>query len=149
MGRLEARQRVQQKIYNEFGKLNFQTDLEVAKMYWKSKKKVYGIDNELHLVEQVQSCMKILFKSSHYDQIKHEDIINIFEGVEGDQSKTDNEETDDDQLKYHLPQLDVNQLLTLKIAYNLKELTYQKNVKKFFFGRFKRRLIKQNIIKKI
>ena len=31
-------------------------------MYWKSKKNVYGIDNELHLVEQVQTCMKILFK---------------------------------------------------------------------------------------
>jgi Ion transport protein len=37
----------------------------------------------------------------------------------------------------------------LKIAYNLKELTYQKNVKKFFFARFKRRLIKKSIIDKI
>jgi hypothetical protein len=34
----------------------------------------------------------------------------------------------------------------LKIAYNLKELTYQQNVKKFFFTRFKRKLFKQHII---
>ena len=37
----------------------------------------------------------------------------------------------------------------MKIAYNLKELTYQKNVKQFFFARFKRRLIKKSIIDKI
>jgi len=28
-------------------------------MYWKSKKKIYGIDNELQMVEQIQKCMKI------------------------------------------------------------------------------------------
>ena len=39
--------------------------------------------------------------------------------------------------------------LALKIAFNLKELTYQQNVRKFFFSRFKRRLIKKSIIEKL
>jgi hypothetical protein len=40
-------------------------------------------------------------------------------------------------------------LLSLKIAFNLKELTMQNNVRKFFFSRFKRMLIKKSIIDKI
>jgi hypothetical protein len=40
-------------------------------------------------------------------------------------------------------------LLSLKIAFNLKELTMQNNVKKFFFTRFKRMLIKKSIIDNI
>lgn len=31
--------------------MDHKTDYKVAKMYWKSKKNVYGIDNELHLAE--------------------------------------------------------------------------------------------------
>ena len=64
MTKFEARHKIQKNIYNEIGKLGYRSDLDVSKMYWKSKKNVYGIDNELHLVEQVQNCMKILFKSS-------------------------------------------------------------------------------------
>jgi hypothetical protein len=33
--------------------MNHKIDLKAAKMYWKSKKTIYGIDNELTLVEQV------------------------------------------------------------------------------------------------
>jgi hypothetical protein len=45
--------------------------------------------------------------------------------------------------------LDVHILLSLKIAFNLKELTMQNNIRKFFFTRFKRKLIKKSIIDKI
>jgi hypothetical protein len=47
------------------------------------------------------------------------------------------------------PALDLHMLLSLKIAFNLKELTLQNNVKKFFFTRFKRMLIKKSIIDNI
>jgi len=47
------------------------------------------------------------------------------------------------------PAIDAHMLLALKIAFNLKELTLQNNVKKFFFTRFKRMLIKKSIIDKI
>lgn len=46
------------------GRLGLKSSANVAKMYWESKKKVYGVENELHLVEQVQACMKVLFKTS-------------------------------------------------------------------------------------
>lgn len=36
---------------NEVGKINAMSNAKVSKMYWKSKKKVYGINNEIHLVE--------------------------------------------------------------------------------------------------
>ena len=40
-------------------------------------------------------------------------------------------------------------LLSLKIAFNLKEILLQKNIKKYFFTRFKRKLVKKSIIDKI
>lgn len=39
--------------------------------------------------------------------------------------------------------------VTLKIAYNLRDLTMKQDVRKFFFSRFKRQLIKKNLIEKI
>ena len=53
MNRMEMRIRVQKKIWQDVNRLTHRTDLDVSKMYWRSKKNVYGIDNELHLVEQV------------------------------------------------------------------------------------------------
>ncbi len=41
----------QLKIQNEVGKIYASSDADVSKMYWKSKKKIYGIDNEIHLIE--------------------------------------------------------------------------------------------------
>jgi hypothetical protein len=51
-------------------------------MYWKSKKKIYGIDNELQMVEQIQKCMKIFNSISKDQRISHEDIIKMFEKTE-------------------------------------------------------------------
>ena len=59
--KLQLRLKLQTKILDDVGRLTRQTDLDVSKMYWRSKKNVYGIDNELHLVEQVQRCMSIIF----------------------------------------------------------------------------------------
>jgi hypothetical protein len=53
MTNLELRKKLQRKIRTDIGLLTHQSDLEVSKMYWKSKKNVYGIDNELQLVEQI------------------------------------------------------------------------------------------------
>jgi hypothetical protein len=61
VAKLELRRKLQRKIREELMRMNHKTDFYVSRMYWKSKKSVYGIDNELHLVEQVQSCMKVIF----------------------------------------------------------------------------------------
>ena len=81
MTKLELRRKLQRKIRDDIGRLTHQSDLEVAKMYWKSKKSVYGIDNELNLVEQVQRCMKGIFidKIIQKTKITHQDIVNIFD----------------------------------------------------------------------
>lgn len=47
------------------------------------------------------------------------------------------------------PELDLHMNLTLKLAFNLKDLSMKQNVKQFFFARFKRQLIKKNIVDKI
>lgn len=36
-------------------------DLNVIRMYWKSKKNIYGVDNELHLVEQIHKLLRNLY----------------------------------------------------------------------------------------
>ena len=50
---IEIRMKLQQKMLIDITRLRNKLDLEVVKMYWKSKKNVYGIDNELHLIEQI------------------------------------------------------------------------------------------------
>jgi hypothetical protein len=51
VAKLELRRKLQRKIRDDLLRMNHKTDFYVSKMYWKSKKSVYGIDNELHLVE--------------------------------------------------------------------------------------------------
>ena len=51
VGKLELRRKLQRKIHEDLLRMNHKTDFAISKMYWKSKKSVYGIDNELHLVE--------------------------------------------------------------------------------------------------
>jgi len=62
-------------------------------MYWRSKKNVYGIDNELHLVEQVQRCMSIIFNDQILErkQITHDDINKIFEFEKKDQKNIEDD----------------------------------------------------------
>lgn len=69
--KLDMRLRIQKKIFDEMGRLGLKSSANVSKMYWESKKKVYGIENELHMVEQVQLCMKVLFKTSNKREICH------------------------------------------------------------------------------
>jgi hypothetical protein len=54
---LDIRLKIQQRIYVEISRLLHKIDYNVVKMYWKSKKNVYGIENELHLVENVQKLL--------------------------------------------------------------------------------------------
>jgi len=81
VAKLELRRKLQRKIRDDLIRLNHKTDFYVSKMYWKSKKSVYGIDNELHLVEQVQKCMKAIFEGQIQEnkRITHKDIKEIFD----------------------------------------------------------------------
>jgi hypothetical protein len=81
IGKFELRRKLQRKIREELMMMNHKTDFYVSRMYWKSKKSVYGIDNELHLVEQIQNCMKVIFSIQILQRktITHNDIKDIFD----------------------------------------------------------------------
>ena len=40
--------------------LQHKMELDVTKNYHTSKKNVYGVENELHLIEQVQKCLAVM-----------------------------------------------------------------------------------------
>ena len=96
-------------------------------MYWKSKKSVYGIDNELHLVEQIQNCMKVIFSVQILQRktITHKDIKEIFDNEFEKSDDSSDEEAQKQKVNSKAPELDEHMFLALKIAFNLKELTYQ------------------------
>ncbi len=50
---LDVRLKVQRRVREDLEIIGNEMELEVTKKYHVSKKTVYGIDNELHLVEQV------------------------------------------------------------------------------------------------
>ena len=66
----------------EIGRILHKIDFNVVKMYWKSKKNVYGIENELHLVEKIQKNLKRLFEEieiSPKAKITHSTIEDAFD----------------------------------------------------------------------
>ena len=52
----------------EIGRILHKVDFDVVKMYWKSKKNVYGIENELHL--EVFLCFTLSKKLRFHSRIK-------------------------------------------------------------------------------
>ena len=57
---LPMRLRLQTKVKEQILRVDRKLDLGVTKKYMMSKKNVYGIENELHLVEHIQKCLKII-----------------------------------------------------------------------------------------
>ncbi len=79
---LEIRLKLQHKLGVEIGRLQHKLDLNVVKMYWKSKKNVYGIDNELHLVEQILKFLNdslAMMNLRQNEKITHEIIEEVFD----------------------------------------------------------------------
>jgi hypothetical protein len=96
--------------------------------------------------------MKAIFSKQILEskRITHKDIKDIFDNEYEKSDDSEDEAKKDKNKNLDMePELDENMFLALKIAFNLKELTYQQNVRKFFFSRFKRRLIKKSIIEKL
>jgi hypothetical protein len=46
-------------------------ELEVTKKYHTSRKTVYGVDNELHLVEQIQRALKMIYENTEETNIRN------------------------------------------------------------------------------
>jgi hypothetical protein len=68
-------------MQTEMGRQLHRVDFGVSKMYWKSKKNVYGINNELEIVEQIQKILSQFLISSgikNGQMITHEIISQVF-----------------------------------------------------------------------
>lgn len=132
----------------EIFRLRNRLDLNVVRMYWRSKKNVYGIENELHLVEQIQGVMSETIQMMNLrpkEKITHAIVEEVFDYEKPGMFKKVNDL--EEVLGLNLgAQLDLQMLLTLKVAFHLRDMAYEQNVKDMFFARFKRRLIKKNIV---
>ena len=97
-------------------------------MYWKSKKNVYGIDNELHLVEQIQKFLNdsiVMMNLRQDEKISHEIIEEVFDYEIPCFFNSGNDGSEEAVQLSMGPQLDLHMLFTLKIAYNLKDMAYE------------------------
>lgn len=71
---MHKRLQIQVDMSQDFGRLVRRMDLVVAKKYQASRKIVYGIENEIHLVEQVQKLLSIMMKISP-ENLTKKDLI--------------------------------------------------------------------------
>lgn len=89
-----------------------------------SRKNVYGIENELHLVEHIQKCLKLIFTHEllNNGELSIQILDDIFRNLKLRLAKDRFEgiERDYDFMK---PELDLHMHVALKIAYNLRDLT--------------------------
>lgn len=96
-------------------------------MYWKSKKNVYGIENELHLIEQIQKFLNesiVMMNLRKDERITHEIIEEVFDYQLPYLFNSGSDGSDEAVYLINGPQLDLHMLFTLKIAYNLKDMAY-------------------------
>ncbi len=60
--KLDMRLKIFKKYYDRIERMQRRIDLNVTKKYFMSKKNIYGIDNELNLVEHIQKALIAIFK---------------------------------------------------------------------------------------
>ena len=131
---VETRLKMQVRIYEEQDKIVKRMNLEIRKKYILSKRSVYGIDNEVHMIQQLKKSLK--------------DIINkrtaLARRLLGDEDYV--EEYDGEGIE---PELDPQTKVTLMITANLKDLTMKQHIKQMLFQKFKNQLIKKAVLEKI
>lgn len=124
-------------------------EFEVTKKYHQSKKSVYGIDNELHLVEQIQKSLELMISKEQMasggklflfgeEEIAMRKKDKTLSGGSTSRRQFINRQESQVGIEEHESQLNEHMQVTLKIAYNLRDLTRKQDVRKFFFARFKR-----------
>ncbi len=65
----------QRQIQVEIGRMCRKLELEVTKKYEMSRKSIYGVDNELHLVEQIQRSLDMISEYADEDRDLKTSII--------------------------------------------------------------------------
>jgi hypothetical protein len=59
---VEMRLKLYNNYYDKVTRMAHRIDYDVTKKYFMSKKNIYGIDNELNLVEHIQKTLNAIYK---------------------------------------------------------------------------------------
>ena len=62
---------------DDIGIMSRKLELEVTKKYQTSRKTVYGVDNELHLVEQIQKALTLIYKNSEETDVRNSIVMSL------------------------------------------------------------------------
>lgn len=128
--------------------LNRKLELEVTKKYQTSRKTIYGVDNELHLVEQIQKALSMIYENTDAEDFRSSIVITLEKLIKQNDPILYDEENQAPEAEPHERELELSEQmhLVLKLAMNLKSISKDQEVKDFFFARFKRQLYKKNIV---
>ena len=66
---LNARLKIQTRLYKQQEKLIKRMELEIKKRYQLSKKKVYGIDNEQEILQSIKRSIKQIIREKEQERI--------------------------------------------------------------------------------
>ena len=128
--------------------LNRKLELEVTKKYQTSRKTIYGVDNELHLVEQIQKALSMIYENTDAEDFRSSIVITLEKLIKQNDPILYDDKNQAPEVEPHERELELSEQmhLVLKLAMNLKSISKDQEVKDFFFARFKRQLYKKNII---
>ncbi len=128
--------------------LNRKLELEVTKKYQTSRKTIYGVDNELHLVEQIQKALSMIYENTDAEDFRSSIVITLEKLIKQNDPILYDDENQAPEVEPHERELELSEQmhLVLKLAMNLKSISKDQEVKDFFFARFKRQLYKKNIV---
>jgi ribosome biogenesis GTPase A len=66
-----------EELSEEIGMLNRKLELEVTKKYQTSRKTIYGVDNELHLVEEIQKALSMIYENTDAEDFRSSIVITL------------------------------------------------------------------------
>lgn len=137
-----------EELSEEIGMLSRKLELEVTKKYQTSRKTIYGVDNELHLVEQIQKALTMIYENTDKEDFRSSIVITLEKLIKRNNPVVDDSIKEAQEVEPHEKELELSEQmhLVLKLAMNLKSISKDQEVRDFFFARFKRQLYKKNIV---
>ena len=114
-----------EELSEEIGMLNRKLELEVTKKYQTSRKTIYGVDNELHLVEQIQKALSMIYDNTDETDIRNSIVITLEKLIKRNDFQVDDSLNQQAEVEPHEKELELSEQmhLVLKLAMNLKSIS--------------------------
>ncbi len=114
-------------LSEEIGMLDRKLELEVTKKYQTSRKTIYGVENELHLVEQIQKALSMIYYNTENSDIRNSIVITLEKLIKRNELKMHNldDSNPGHEVEPHEKELELSEQihLVLKLAMNLKSIS--------------------------